>query len=109
MGKPAPFSPDAGRPLAEQHASYNQPQNDEPPPTNEPATTYQPAGQDDPPRPWWGLIIALVALSASLTWNAYLVWILYEARIRYKALLSQITQSTSRRDRTRLAVAESDG
>jgi hypothetical protein len=41
------------------------------------------------PKPWIPLALALVFLAASLTWNGYLAWLLYEARRRYRGLVDR--------------------
>src|SRR5436190_146554 len=43
----------------------------------------------DPPKPWWALMGALLALFASLGANVYLVWIHQVARAKYRALVQR--------------------
>ena len=53
-----------------------------------------------PTRLWTYLIVALVALAGSVSWNVYLLWLLKEARRRYRALLqrSGLTQDELEQD-----------
>jgi hypothetical protein len=88
---PRALSPDPGvKPLAEQPASFTQPA-----PTAgseaKPEAPAEPAPTTDAEkirRLWMYLIASLVALAASLAWNAFLFWMLREARRRYRDLLA---------------------
>ncbi len=40
-------------------------------------------------KPWLPLVLSVVLLSASVTCNGYLVWLLYEGRRRYRALVDR--------------------
>jgi hypothetical protein len=74
---------------------------DEPAPTTKPdaetppMTTKKPVlGETEPPsgtaRPWMPLMLALVALFASIGANAYLVWIHQTLRINYRAVVARM-------------------
>ena len=97
---PGPFTPmprmlspePSGKPLAEQPASFVQPS---------PATVLATPKSDAKPaaiaaaddaqasRLWSYLAGSLVALSGSLAWNGYLLWMLREARRRYRSMLDR--------------------
>lgn len=47
----------------------------------------KPPALEEPAKPWWPLSISLLALTGSLSWNAYLLWALVEARRRCRRLL----------------------
>jgi len=82
------------RPLTEQPAAYNQPQTEV---TARPVLPADaPTAEPAPQRPWWALVASLVALSASVTWNAYLSWVLVEARRRYRTLLNRVTRPAAK-------------
>jgi hypothetical protein len=96
---PAPFTPmpqtlssePPGKPLAERQASFLEATPPAPPKAEGKATTavtVEPA----PPtssHAWTYLTGSLVALSGSLAWNGYLLWMLREARRRYRKLLER--------------------
>lgn len=80
----------SGKPLAEQTASFVQPSAPSAPIAAAATGTAAPATAEAAPtstRAWSYLAGSLVALSGSLAWNGYLLWMLREARRRYRQLL----------------------
>jgi hypothetical protein len=89
---PHTLAPDpSGKPLAEQAASYVQPVAPAAPKveTKPDATPAAAAPPQSSGHLWTYLTGSLVALSGSLAWNGYLLWMLREARRRYRALLDR--------------------
>ncbi len=78
------------KPLAERPASFLEPAT---PAAPKPETQPAPAATTQTPTPssYLGtyLTASLVALSGSLAWNGYLLWMLREARRRYRLLLER--------------------
>ena len=86
---PRPLAPDpASKPLAERQAAFLQtpPAKAEQPVAPAPAAAAPPA---EPAQPWLPLTAALFALFASLGGNIYLVWVAWDARSRYRALVGR--------------------
>lgn len=65
----------------EEATKVNRPPSDAKPPTDQ-AT--------EPQRPWTAFVLALVLLCCSLGANAYLGWIAWDARARYRSTLSKL-------------------
>jgi hypothetical protein len=100
MGKadaaaPATLPPERqAKPIPGQQASYNQPAG-ESSKTESAAPPTQPAQPSEPAKPWATLWATILALGASLTGNAYLGWIYFEARKRCRVLLGrQVADAT---------------
>jgi len=92
---PRPLGDSNAKPIGERQTAFFEPKSTPPATTPAAATTTEAANADAAePSPsgsslWIGLIASLVALAGSLTWNVYLLWMLREARRRYRALLRQ--------------------
>lgn len=85
-GPPAMLSASSDdlKPIGGQKASYQDPaevQAEKP--------QLDPGKSVEPSRPWLPLLIAVVMLCGSLGGNAYLGWIAWDARSRYRAALSR--------------------
>ena len=98
---PQPFAaPNFSKPLVEQTAVFDRkPQVEEAPaePVDESTeTTVQPSlvgkppvAEEPTPKPWWALSLALIGLFASLGGNAYMAWVTWGTRVRYRTLLTK--------------------
>lgn len=101
MPMPRTLSPEPGKPLAEQPASFVQSSATAVLPN--PAKTdakaaAAPATDDKANRLWSYLTGSLVALCGSLAWNGYLLWMLREARRRYRSMLDRDGEEASEDD-----------
>lgn len=97
--QPKPFTvPSYSKPLVERTAVYDGPsaadeeEPDEPEPasddTAQPSLVGKPPVAEEPPaKPWWALSAAVLALFVSLGGNAYLAWVTWDTRLRYRSLL----------------------
>jgi len=84
---PRPLADPGGTPIAEKQAAFVESKDGKPA-----ATEAKPADDQTQPQAstlWYGLIASLVALAGSVSWNVYLLWMLREARRRYRALLQR--------------------
>lgn len=94
---PAPFTPmpqtlsAEPKPLAERQASFVETSTAAPAKPEGKATTTVTVDPPAPTSSYMGtyLMGSLVALSGSLAWNGYLLWMLREARRRYRTLLAR--------------------
>ena len=89
---PRTLLPEPGKPLAEQPASFVQPSGAtvfSNPAKSDAKPGAAPATDDKVSRLWSYLTGSLVALCGSLAWNGYLLWMLREARRRYRAMLDR--------------------
>jgi hypothetical protein len=94
-----PFKPDASPPRVLPQEPAGKPLDAQPTVFTPPVASQLPAATEPPasssaippasPKPWIPLALALVLLAASVTWNGYLVWLLYEARRRYRGLVDR--------------------
>jgi hypothetical protein len=77
----------SGRPIPEQSASFIQSGSS----TTGPSSAGPQGGvpEQTPSKPWIPLVLSVVLLSASVTCNGYLLWLLYEGRQRYRAIVDR--------------------
>jgi hypothetical protein len=78
-----------GKPLAERPASFLEPAASKPEAKPAPTATAEPLPAKATDYLGTYLTVSLVALSGSLAWNGYLLWMLREARRRYRLLLER--------------------
>jgi len=84
---PRTLAPDPSvRPLAEQPAAFVQSSGEV---TSGAGEKTAVEASPESSRPWWYFAFALAALGGSMTWNAYLLALLREARRRYRGLLDR--------------------
>jgi len=85
---PQLLDPDpVGRKMELQPASYAaEATESSPSPSDVKPQPYEP---DEPAKPWLPLTVALLVLFASLGGNLFMGWITWDARCRYRALLSE--------------------